>query len=109
MTLNFIEQQRGDSYTLKHVRGDSDAPVHDEFPAIGLVGQSQQLPQHHYEQRTLTTLPITSKEIVFLGTRKKCCVCFIDIVGSTRVTDKLKQEQIQSYYATFLNCNGNYF
>lgn len=42
-------------------------------------------------------------EICFIGTQT-CCVCFIDIVDSTRTTSNLDNPQkIRKYYSIFLN------
>jgi two-component system, OmpR family, response regulator ChvI len=42
-------------------------------------------------------------EICFIGTQS-CCVCFVDIVDSTRITSKLDNaEKIRKYYSIFLN------
>lgn len=41
-------------------------------------------------------------EICFIGTQS-CCVCFVDIVDSARITSKLEPEKIRKYYSIFLN------
>lgn len=43
------------------------------------------------------------EEVSFLGQRKKCCVCFIDLVGSTRTASQLDKMQLSKYYSIFLN------
>jgi two-component system, OmpR family, response regulator ChvI len=44
-----------------------------------------------------------SEEITFSGKRKDCCICFIDMVNSTKITSQLTQQQIGKYYSIFLN------
>ena len=42
-------------------------------------------------------------EISFIGAQD-CCVCFVDIVNSTRVTSSINNpEKIRKYYEIFLN------
>lgn len=42
-------------------------------------------------------------EIYYIGTQT-CCICFVDIVDSTRITSKLDDpEKIRKYYDIFLN------
>ncbi len=46
---------------------------------------------------------VLSEEITFSGKRKDCCICFIDMVNSTKITSQLTQQQIGKYYSIFLN------
>ena len=44
-----------------------------------------------------------SDEISFIGTQT-CCVCFVDMVNSTRITSNLENpEKVRKYYSIFLN------
>lgn len=42
-------------------------------------------------------------EISFSGKVQDCCVCFIDIIGSTKILSDLSPAQISRYYELFLN------
>lgn len=46
-----------------------------------------------------------AEEISFVGGSQKCCVCFIDIVDSTRITtvEIADSEKIKIYYSMFIN------
>ena len=46
-----------------------------------------------------------AEEISFIGGSQNCCVCFIDIVDSTRITavEILDSEKIKIYYSVFIN------
>jgi class 3 adenylate cyclase len=46
-----------------------------------------------------------AEEISFVGGSQNCCVCFIDIVDSTRITtvDIAGSEKIKIYYSVFIN------
>jgi len=42
-------------------------------------------------------------EISFIGAQD-CCVCFVDIVNSTRITSSINNsEKVRKYYEIFLN------
>lgn len=45
-------------------------------------------------------------EIRFLRESKSYCVCYIDVVDSTRITAGLSEEQVRRYYSVFLNTAG---
>jgi CheY-like chemotaxis protein len=45
----------------------------------------------------------SDEEITFSGKLRNCCICFIDMISSTKVSSKLNPEQIGKYYAIFLN------
>jgi class 3 adenylate cyclase len=42
-------------------------------------------------------------EISFSGKVQNCCVCFIDMIGSTKISSDLSPAQISRYYELFLN------
>ncbi len=46
-----------------------------------------------------------AEEISFIGGSQNCCVCFIDIVDSTRITtiEIADSEKIKIYYSVFIN------
>lgn len=62
-----------------------------EFPAVGL------------STRVKTDWHLGRAEISFSGKVQNCCVCFIDMVGSTKVSADLTPAQLSRYYEIFLN------
>jgi class 3 adenylate cyclase len=62
-----------------------------EFPQIGL------------STRARTNWNVGSKEISFSGEVQNYCVCFIDIIGSTKISSYLTPIQLSRYYELFLN------
>ncbi len=62
-----------------------------EFPQIGLSSKAR------------ISWDVTSKEISFSGEVQNYCVCFIDIIGSTRISSDLTPTQLSRYYEVFLN------
>jgi class 3 adenylate cyclase len=50
-------------------------------------------------------LVVVAEEISFTGGSQNCCVCFIDIVDSTRITtfEITDPQKIKRYYSTFIN------
>ena len=46
-----------------------------------------------------------AEEVSFIGGSQNCCVCFIDIVDSTRITtiEITQSEKIKIYYSIFIN------
>jgi len=42
-------------------------------------------------------------EISFSGRVQNCCVCFIDMIGSTKISSELSPAQLSKYYEYFLN------
>ena len=46
---------------------------------------------------------VGSAEISFSGKVQDCCVCFIDMIGSTKISADLSPAQISRYYELFLN------
>jgi hypothetical protein len=48
----------------------------------------------------------TSKEIRFSGDSKKSCICFVDLIDSTKNTITMDNlEHIRIYYSKFINFN----
>jgi class 3 adenylate cyclase len=103
IVIDFIERNKNNSSRTDLLGGYHDDLIYNEYPVVGLKGRIQQQSKLQEGQHFRISLPLTKKEVVFLGTRKSCCVCFVDIVKSTIIANTLKQEQIQSYYAIFLN------
>src|SRR5688572_8421695 len=61
------------------------------FPVVGL------------STRKRSDWNIGTSEISFSGKVQNCCVCFIDMIGSTRISSELSPAQLSSYYEIFLN------
>ena len=53
----------------------------------------------------MTVMLVVVEEISFTGGSQNCCVCFIDIVDSTRITilEIMDPQKIKRYYSTFIN------
>lgn len=61
------------------------------FPVVGLSARKR------------SDWNIGTSEISFSGKVQNCCVCFIDMIGSTRISSELSPTQLSSYYEIFLN------
>jgi len=70
---------------------DEDHIRYVEFPLIGL------------STRARMNWNVGTKEISFSGEVQKYCVCFIDIIGSTKISSTLTPTQLSRYYELFLN------
>lgn len=62
-----------------------------EFPAVGL------------SNKVKTDWGLGKAEISFSGKVQDCCVCFIDMMDSTKVSANLNATQLSRYYEIFLN------
>ena len=62
-----------------------------EFPLVGLSTQAR------------TNWNVGTREISFSGEVQNYCVCFIDIIGSTKIASELSPTQLSRYYELFLN------
>lgn len=55
-----------------------------------------------------STTIIDSNQITFINCTHKYCICFVDIIDSTKNTnDMLRSDMIQGYYSIFLNTMSN--
>jgi hypothetical protein len=63
----------------------------EHFPAVGMSARGRM------------NWNIGNEEIAFSGKVQKCCVCFIDMVGSTKISSDLTAAQLSRYYEIFLN------
>ena len=50
---------------------------------------------------------IQKNHLEFIGKSKNCCVCLVDIVGSTKLAAKIPDSRISIFYSTFLNGMAN--
>lgn len=74
---------------------EQDNLRYDDFPVTGLISTEDcgsVEPWHLY-----------TKEVAFLGQSKNYCICFIDIMNSTKIVSQLDEKQLSRYYSTFLN------
>ena len=62
-----------------------------EFPPVGL------------STRVRMNWNVETREISFSGEVQNYCVCFIDIIGSTKISSGLSHTQLSRYYELFLN------
>jgi class 3 adenylate cyclase len=65
----------------------------DHFPVVGLLPAKGQK----------MGWDVGNVEIAFSGKVQECCVCFIDMVGSTKIASDLTSAQLSRYYEIFLN------
>lgn len=70
-----------------------DKSHYNDFPVVGLKVKDHSL--------LGTWKP--EEEISFSGLRQQCCVCFIDMMNSTKTASMLSNVQIGKYYGFFLN------
>ena len=76
---------------MPHNNDDDDHIRFAEFPLIGL------------STRARTNWNVGTREISFSGEVQNYCVCFIDIIGSTKISSGLTPNQLGRYYELFLN------
>ena len=70
---------------------DSDHIRFAEFPLVGLSTKARM------------NWNVETKEISFSGEVQNYCVCFIDIIGYTKISSSLTPAQLSRYYELFLN------
>lgn len=61
-----------------------------QFPIVGLVAGRGDW-------------SVGAGEISFSGRVQNCCVCFIDMIGSTKISSELSPARLSKYYEFFLN------
>jgi class 3 adenylate cyclase len=76
---------------MHHDSHDDEGIRFAEFPVVGL------------STRARTNWNVGTKEISFSGEVQNYCVCFIDIIGSTKISSELTPTQLSRYYELFLN------
>jgi class 3 adenylate cyclase len=76
---------------MHHDSHDDEGIRFAEFPLIGL------------STRARTNWNVGTREISFSGEVQNYCVCFIDIIGSTKIASELSPTQLSRYYELFLN------
>jgi class 3 adenylate cyclase len=76
--------------------------TYDDFPIIGSGLRWKSNPAC-YDYSNKTVASTEQQEISFLGLRENYCICYIDMMNSTKIAAELNNVQISKYYATFLN------
>jgi len=76
---------------MHHDSHDDEGIRFAEFPLIGL------------STRARINWNVGTREISFSGEVQNYCVCFIDIIGSTKIASELSPTQLSRYYELFLN------
>jgi class 3 adenylate cyclase len=77
---------------MRNYNDDNDDHIRfAEFPLVGLSTKARM------------NWNVGTKEISFSGEVQNYCVCFIDIIGSTKISSGLTPAQISRYYELFLN------
>jgi class 3 adenylate cyclase len=77
-----------------HRRGDEGNDDNIRFAEFPIVGLST---------RARTNWNVGPNEIYFSGEVQNYCVCFIDIIGSTKISSNLTPTELSRYYELFLN------
>lgn len=75
---------------------EEDNLRYDDFPVTGLIGTEE-------DRSSVELWHLDTQEVAFLGQSKNYCVCFIDIMNSTKIVSQLDEKQLTRYYSTFLN------
>jgi class 3 adenylate cyclase len=77
------------------LQSEGDYSKYEDFPIIGYVSRNSNF---------LSSYSNTSNdEILFSGQQENCCICFIDIIDSTRISSQLAGRETSIFYGTFLN------
>ena len=77
---------------MRNYNDDNDDHIRfAEFPLVGLSTKARM------------NWNVETKEISFSGEVQNYCVCFIDIIGSTKISSELTPTQLSRYYELFLN------
>jgi len=72
---------------------------YDSFPVIGLNPEKIGDSFTSYDAKR----DMKREEIAFLGQRQHACVCFIDMMNSTKIISVLDNVELARYYSVFLN------
>jgi class 3 adenylate cyclase len=67
--------------------------MYDDFPVVN--------PSTH--SIGTASMNISDEEVTFSGKRQNYCVCYIDMINSTKITDEMSESNIGKYYSIFLN------
>jgi class 3 adenylate cyclase len=78
---------------------DSYSLPYDDFPVRPSVPDDND----DYSKLQLADRSAAAAEILFSGQQEKGCVCFIDMINSTKIVDKMVESDLSRYYSIFLN------
>ena len=81
--------QKDGSYSLPY----------DDYPVTPSIADDEDYSKLQLADRSVST----AAEVSFSGQQEKGCVCFIDMVDSTKIVDKLSESDLSRYYSMFLN------
>jgi class 3 adenylate cyclase len=81
--------QNDDSYSLPY----------DDYPVNPSIADDEDYSKLQLADRSVST----AAEVSFSGQQEKGCVCFIDMVDSTKIVDKMSESDLSRYYSMFLN------
>lgn len=73
---------------------------YNDYPLIGGGSESTSAANPLLRFRTNTS---TEEEVSFSGLHQSCCVCYVDMINSTKIIAKLDATKSALYYASFLN------
>jgi class 3 adenylate cyclase len=72
----------------------NDDSRYEDFPIIGYAAKDSAASAHFWDEVS---------EVSFSGHEQNCCICFIDMMNSTKISSELGSAEITRYYAIFLN------
>jgi class 3 adenylate cyclase len=78
---------------------DSYSLPYDDFPVNPSVPEDDDYSKLHLADGSIAA----PAEVLFSGQQEKGCVCFIDMINSTKIVDKMAESDLSRYYSTFLN------
>jgi len=78
---------------------DSYSLPYDDFPVRPSVPDNDDYSKVQLADRSAAA----AAEILFSGQQEKGCVCFIDMINSTKIVDKMVESDLSRYYSIFLN------
>jgi class 3 adenylate cyclase len=75
--------------------------IENHFPIIGsAILDGSAVPYNFYSNDNIR---IGEEEVSFSGRRENYCICYIDMMNSTKIAAELTDVQISKYYSIFLN------
>lgn len=72
----------------------NDTSRYQDFPVIGYTDKNSLPSGRSWDDLS---------EVSFSGHRENCCICFIDMMNSTKIATELSGTEITRYYGVFLN------
>jgi hypothetical protein len=94
-----VDADFGTSKSILKISQKDNHFNYDSFPVIGLNPGKIGDPFTSYDAKR----NVDKEEIAFLGQRQNACVCFIDMMNSTKITSVLDNVELARYYSVFLN------